>query len=110
MPTIMLGTSDALLNLNFARAAAAADAKLAASTPVAHPPAPNYTATLGLAYQPDHTLNRNWDTIDLAVSTGAVPPLRTLRFTHNAAANINFGRILVTLAAAGIVIPTEMES
>jgi hypothetical protein len=107
MPTIMLGTSDALLNLNFARAAAAADAKLAASAPITHPPASGFTATLGLSYQPDATMNRNWDTIDLAVSTGAVPPPRTLRFTHNDAANINFGRILVTLAAAGIVIPTE---
>jgi hypothetical protein len=107
MPTIMLGTSDALLNLNFTRAAAAADAKLAAIAPVTHPPAPNYTATLGLAYMPDAVLNRNWDTLDLAIATGSVPALRTLRFTSEAASNINFGRILVTLAAAGIIIPTE---
>lgn len=108
--TIMLGTGHDLLNQNFLRAAAAADAKLAAGAPVTHPPASGYTATLGLAYTSDTTMNRNWDTIDMAVATGSVPPTRILRFTDDATINLNLGRLLATLANANIVIPVAEDA
>jgi hypothetical protein len=107
MPTIMLGTCQDRLNINFARLAAAADAKLAAGTPVTHPPLPGFTATLGLAYGSDEVENRNWDIFDQAIANGTTS--RKIRFTGDDAQNVNIGRILVTLAAALIVVPTEVD-
>ena len=107
MPTIMLGTCQDRLNMNFARLAAAADAKLAAGTVIVHPPLPGFTATLGLAYGSDEVENRNWDIFDQAIATGATT--RKIRFTGDDAQNVNLGRVLVTLAAAAIVIPTEAD-
>ena len=107
MPTVMLGTCQDRLNVNFARLAAAADAKLAAGTPVTHPPLPGFTATLGLIYGSDEVENRNWDIFDQAIANGTTS--RKIRFTGDDAQNVNIGRVLVTLAAASIVVPTESD-
>ena len=107
MPTVMLGTCQDRLNVNFARLAAAADAKLAAGTPVTHPPLPGFTATLGLIYGSDEVENRNWDIFDQAIATGSTT--RKIRFTGDDAQNVNIGRVLVTLLAASIIVPTESD-
>jgi hypothetical protein len=107
MPTIMLGTCSDRLNVNFTRLGAAADMKLLGGAIVTHPPLPGYTATLGLVYGTDEVENRNWDIFDQAIATGSTT--RKIRFTADDAQNVNLRRILVTLAAASIVIPTESD-
>jgi len=102
MPTVMLGTGNALLDQNFTRLAAAVDAKLAAGTPVAHPPTPGYTATLGLAYTSDSSLNANFDAFDNAITNLVAP--KFLRSTASDVINANFKKLAYALQPI-IVIP-----
>ena len=106
MATVLQGTCSELLNLSFARLAAAADVKAAAGTPATRAmTVPGYTANYAIPYCSDGNLNRTFDILDAAILSGAGGN-NPIRFTSDDAQNTNLRNILTTLASAGIVVPT----
>jgi len=106
MATILQGTCSELLNLSFARLAAAADLKAAAGTPATRVmTVPGYTANYAIPYCSDGNLNRTFDILDAVILSG-VGGNNPIRFTSDDAQNFNLRNILSTLASGGIIVPT----